>query len=175
MGGPGLRTCCGQSQCSVRDRIPARRPRHDDDAVGNKHVEPGESDPQPRNHALRSQPSDPTTSPGTSRTLHQSNQPTLKGQGSFQSTAAAPCFSSSSFARLNGREPKKPLCADSGLGCADSMQGTGSEERLEVPRVAAPEDRDQRPTPRGERSDRLLGDLLPTLALVGVRPAGLQR
>lgn len=39
-----------------------------------------------------------------------------QGQGSFQSTGAAPWASSSWFARLNGREPKKPLCADSGLG-----------------------------------------------------------
>src|SRR5262245_32485350 len=46
--------------------------------------------------------------------------------------ASPPCFSSSSFARLKGREPKKPLCADSGLGCADSMQGTGDSNGLRL-------------------------------------------
>jgi hypothetical protein len=36
--------------------------------------------------------------------------------GSFQSTGAAPWFSSSRLARLNGREPKKPRSAEFGLG-----------------------------------------------------------
>ena len=43
--------------------------------------------------------------------------------GRRQSTGAAPCRSSSSFAREKGREPKKPRLADSGDGCADSMIG----------------------------------------------------
>src|SRR5216683_1735004 len=43
-------------------------------------------------------------------------------QGSFQSTGSAPCCSRSRLARLNGCEPKNPLLAEYGLGCADSMQ-----------------------------------------------------
>ena len=68
-------------------------------------------------------------------------------------------------------EPKKPLCAESGLGCALSMQGCGREQRLERARVAAPEDRDERPVPHRERADRLLGDGLPALAAVRARVA----
>src|SRR2546429_4125952 len=48
-----------------------------------------------------------------------------------------------------------------------------AEQRLEVAGVATPEDRHQRATPRGQRPDRLLGDLLPALALVRVRLARL--
>ena len=38
-----------------------------------------------------------------------------------QSTGSRPAATSAAFARLNGRLPKKPLWADSGDGCADSM------------------------------------------------------
>src|SRR5256886_3803801 len=48
----------------------------------------------------------------------------LSYYGSFQSIPCAPCCSSSWLARLNGFDPKNPLCADNGLGCADSMHGT---------------------------------------------------
>ena len=37
-------------------------------------------------------------------------------QGSSQSIGSAPCSASSALARENGREPKNPLCAESGLG-----------------------------------------------------------
>jgi hypothetical protein len=37
-------------------------------------------------------------------------------EGRCQSIGSAPIFSSSSFARLNGREPKNPRDADSGEG-----------------------------------------------------------
>ena len=47
----------------------------------------------------------------------------LNRYGRRQSTGAAPCAASSSFARLNGRDPKKPFAADSGLGCALSIAG----------------------------------------------------
>src|SRR4051812_2256351 len=41
--------------------------------------------------------------------------PDERQEASDQSTALPPCASSAAFARLNGREPKKPLEADSGL------------------------------------------------------------
>ena len=37
---------------------------------------------------------------------------------------SAPCWRSSSLARLNGLDPKNPRCADSGEGCALLIQGT---------------------------------------------------
>ena len=37
-----------------------------------------------------------------------------------QSIGACPLFSKNAFTRENGREPKKPAYAESGLGCADS-------------------------------------------------------
>ena len=46
-------------------------------------------------------------------------------QGSRQSTGVPPCSTSIRFTRLNGLDPKKPRCADSGLGCTDSTQGIG--------------------------------------------------
>jgi hypothetical protein len=52
--------------------------------------------------------------------------------GSFQSTGSAPCLASSWLARLNGREPKKPLAAEYGLGCADSTHGTPSSSGTSV-------------------------------------------
>src|SRR5690606_39904096 len=42
-------------------------------------------------------------------------------QGSVQSIGAAPWAINISLALENGREPKNPLRADSGLGCTDSM------------------------------------------------------
>ena len=42
-------------------------------------------------------------------------------QGSRQSIGSAPFCCSSSFARLNGRDPKNPRDADKGDGCGDSM------------------------------------------------------
>ncbi|KDQ01029.1 hypothetical protein EN35_26030 [Rhodococcus qingshengii] len=48
---------------------------------------------------------------------------TLIDQPRFQSTGSAPSPVKSSFARLNGREPKNPREAESGDGCADSMIG----------------------------------------------------
>ena len=47
----------------------------------------------------------------------------MRGHGSLQSTGLAPWAASRSLARLNGREPKKPPWAESGLGWADSMNG----------------------------------------------------
>src|SRR5690606_30111627 len=51
----------------------------------------------------------------------------------------------------------------------------GPDQRLEFARVAAPQDRHQRLLPRGQRTDRLLGDLLPALALMRVRLPRLHR
>src|SRR2546430_16429058 len=56
----------------------------------------------------------------------------LSYYGSFQSIPCAPCCSSSWLARLNGFDPKNPLCADSGLGCADSMHGTTPSNGLRL-------------------------------------------
>ena len=41
--------------------------------------------------------------------------------GICQSMGSRPTATSASFARENGRDPKKPLCALNGDGCADSM------------------------------------------------------
>jgi len=46
------------------------------------------------------------------------------GQGSLQSMGSAPCWRSSSLARLKGRDPKNPPLAESGEGCGLLMQGT---------------------------------------------------
>lgn len=46
------------------------------------------------------------------------------GHGSAHSTGPAPCCASSSLARENGREPKKPDRAESGEGWALAMIGT---------------------------------------------------
>src|SRR5699024_6311039 len=46
------------------------------------------------------------------------------GYGSCHSTGSTPCSCSDLLVRLKGREPKKPLCADMGLGCVDSTHGT---------------------------------------------------
>ena len=68
----------------------------------------------------------------------------FRDHGRRQSTGVPPCSSSIRFTRLNGLDPKKPRCADSGLGCTDSTHGIGASSRLERLRVAAPEDRGQR-------------------------------
>ena len=82
-----------------------------------------------------------------------------------------PCSVRRALARVKGREPKKPLWAESGLGWADSTRGDVAEERLEVAGVAAPEDRGERAAAGGEGADGLLGDRLPAAALVGVGAA----
>ena len=53
----------------------------------------------------------PGPAPGS---LLRTPVPSPVQSGSRQSTAAAPAASSSVFARLNGREPRKPRWADSG-------------------------------------------------------------
>src|SRR5690606_18330198 len=45
-------------------------------------------------------------------------------EGSSQSTGSAPIATRYSLTRENGREPKKPRCAESGLGCGLSITGT---------------------------------------------------
>ena len=46
------------------------------------------------------------------------------GHANLQSTGRPPASTSSAFARLNGRDPKNPACAESGEGWADSTRGT---------------------------------------------------
>ena len=41
-----------------------------------------------------------------------------------QLMGSAPCCTSNSFVRLNGRDPKKPYRADMGEGCEDFTIGT---------------------------------------------------
>ena len=65
------------------------------------------------------------------------------------------------MARLNGRDPKKPACADSGLGCGDSMHGDAGQVRHEAAGVASPEDGDERPAALDEGLDGAGGDVLP--------------
>ena len=55
------------------------------------------------------------------------------GAPRLQSTGSAPAATSSSLARLNGREPKNPLLADSGLGCAEAMIGVSPSSGRSVP------------------------------------------
>ena len=95
--------------------------------------------------------------------------------GAASRPGVPPCFSSSVFTRLNGRDPKNPRDADSGLGCTDSTHGTGAEHRLEALRVAAPEDRGERAAPAGEHLDGPLGDRLPAAAAVRGRRARSRR
>src|SRR5690606_36452498 len=44
----------------------------------------------------------------------------------------APCCRSNALVRLNGREPKKPFRAESGLGCTDSTHGTEPSSGLSL-------------------------------------------
>ncbi len=72
------------------------------------------------------------------------------------------------LARLNGRLPKNPLCADSGDGCADSMivcrvlSINGRLRRAD----AAPEDEHDVVGLVADRADHLVGERLPSRALV---------
>ena len=86
--------------------------------------------------------------------------------------APPPCAASSSLARLNGREPKNPRLADSGLGCArldrpawlpSSGRRLAASRPHRIATSGAPA--------RDERADRVLGDLLPALAAMGCRRA----
>ena len=104
--------------------------------------------------------------------LQHADKPTRGQSGSRQSTASAPCAASSSFARENGREPKKPRLADSGDGCADSMIGVAAQHRAQVRGIPPPQDRDERTAARDEGADRVLGDLLPPPAAMGCRQPG---
>ena len=102
----------------------------------------------------------------------------LAPEGSGQATSppgCRPARTSSSFARLNGRDPKNPRSADIGLGCALLIRGTSPEQRPQVLRVAAPEDRHQRAAAGDQRPDRGVRDLLPALAAVRRGRAGAHR
>ena len=72
------------------------------------------------------------------------------------------------FVRLNGREPKKPLWADSGDGWADStiVCRVGVDQRLLLAGVAAPEDEHDRLVLGRHPPDHLVGEQLPAVALV---------
>ncbi|CAM5738963.1 hypothetical protein SBADM41S_07572 [Streptomyces badius] len=78
---------------------------------GPRLLDPAERHPQPGAPGV--DPEDIRTGTGWPCVSH----------GSRQSTGCAPWRSSSSFTRLNGREPKKPRSADMGEGCADSIAG----------------------------------------------------
>ena len=78
-----------------------------------------------------------------------------------QSTGAAPCCSSSAFACENGRDPKKPREADSGLGWGLAIWGTSPSRGIRDWAIAAPQDRDQRAAAGHQRAQRLLGEILP--------------
>ena len=84
-----------------------------------------------------------TAPAGMSPVKHETRRtrPMVGSAGSDQSIGSAPWATSSSFARLNGFEPKNPRAADSGLGCADSITGVCPEQRHQRPGVVAPEDR----------------------------------
>ena len=70
-------------------------------------------------------------------------------------------------------EPKKPLCADSGDGWADSMTWwrAASSSCLLAPGVPAPEDEHHRVRLGVDGPDHLVGERLPALALVRRRRA----
>ena len=73
-------------------------------------------------------------------------------QGDLQSTGSAPCRASRSLARLNGRDPKNPACADSGLGartrCTGCRVACGTSPRASPPQSTATRGP---PAPRGRR------------------------
>ena len=79
-----------------------------------------------------------------------------------------PASTSAALARLNGRLPKKPLCADSGDGWADSMivWRVVSISGFFLRADAAPQD-EHDPLGLGvDGADHLVGERLPPLALV---------
>ena len=88
--------------------------------------------------------------------------------GMRQSTGSRPAATSAALVRENGRLPKKPLRADSGDGCADSMMTwrLGVDERLLLAGRRAPEDEHDGLGLVVHRADDLVGEHLPPLALV---------
>ncbi len=80
--------------------------------------------------------------------LPAADRPSGRSSGRITAASSRPggaaADSSSWLARLNGRVPKNPLCADIGLGCADSMSGAPPSSGARFLRVAAPQDGDQR-------------------------------
>src|SRR5215471_21756885 len=68
--------------------------------------------------------------------------------------------------------PEEPAVGGVRAGVRGLDQRHGGEQRRQVARIPAPEDRDQRRVPGGERPDGLLGHFLPALPAVG---AGLSR
>ena len=74
-------------------------------------------------------------------------------QGSDQSTGCAPCATRSALTRENGREPKNPRPADSGLGY-DARRWARPRGPAWAVRVPAPGTATQRPATLDEGSDR---------------------
>ena len=86
--------------------------------------------------------------PRTARVHPEDVRPRGGGHGSRQSTGCAPWRSSSSLARLNGREPKKPRSADMGEGCDGLDRREVAQQRPQIAGVTPPQDRHQRRAPR---------------------------
>ena len=129
-------------------------------------------DREPEDEVEEDERADEHRQPAAHRSVALLRDPCDLAQGRRQSIGSAPCSASSALARENGREPKNPLCAESGLGWALSMHGCGVSMRLERAGVAAPEDRDERLVSQCQGADSLLGDCLPALAAVGAGAAG---
>ena len=92
--------------------------------------------------------------------------------GMRQSMGSRPASTRAALARENGRLPKKPLAADSGDGCADSMttwRVVSISASLPASR-RAPEDEDDALLLVVDRAQHLVGEDLPALALVRRRP-----
>ena len=128
-------------------------------------------DREPEHEIEKDERADERREPARPPALHCRGRHGL-GQGRRQSIGSAPCSASMAFARENGFEPKNPLCAESGLGCALSMQGWGVSSGLSV-RASRPQRIGyERLVTHRQGPDSLLRDGLPALPAVG---AGVAR
>ena len=151
-------------------------PSPDQPSLGSEHPDGARRRAVPAATRSASTSARPASRPARSRAAdRRSDSPSTstRSRAAASRSARRPSASSSSLARLNGRDPKNPRDADSGDGCTDSIVDAVArrQHRLQRRRVATPQHRHHRLRPGHQRADRALGDGLPALAPVRRRRA----